>query len=649
MTDISRIKELTKLLNHYRNEYYNKNNSEISDQEYDRLFDELREKEDKTGFCLANSPTQSVGYLVQSKLQKSIHEYPMLSLDKTKSPDELLKFAGGRKSILMLKLDGLTVCITYKNGVLVKGETRGDGSIGEDITENVKTFCNVPLTIPYKKKLVVFGEAIIDYNTFYEINNELSDDKKYKNPRNLCSGTVRQLDSKICADRNVKFVAWRLVDGSQSNYFSERLCELESYGFEVVSWSLLAGNIEEQLMSMKKDADETGLPIDGCVVSYTDISYIESLGATSHHLRGQLAFKYAEDQESSILREIEWSMGKTGNLTPVAIFDPVELAGTTVSRASLHNISIMKDLNIKVGANVTVVKKNEIIPQIIECDADKTDFEIPDTCPVCGGMTVIVKDNNTEVLTCTNPGCKGKLLGRLTHYTSKNALNIDGLSEATLEKFMELGWLNQLSDIYTLDSHKEKMVKLDGFGKKSAEKLLAAIEKSKNTTLERYLYGLSIALIGKTASKTISKQFNGDYSKFIEALEDGFDFTQLNDFGATMNSSIYAWYKKYSDSEDAYIPTLLDFEKPKAVIVADNNKDLSGMVFVITGNLTHYSNRNEVVEEIERLGGKVSGSVSVKTTYLINNSLESNSGKNKKAKELGVSIITEEQFISMIK
>lgn len=649
MTDISRIKELTKLLNHYRNEYYNKNNSEISDQEYDKLFDELKEKEDKTGFCLANSPTQSVGYLVQSKLQKSVHEYPMLSLDKTKSPDELLKFAGGRKSILMLKLDGLTVCITYENGELVKGETRGDGSIGEDITENVKTFCNVPLTIPYKKKLVVFGEAIIDYNTFYKINSELSDDKKYKNPRNLCSGTVRQLDSKICADRNVKFVAWRLVEGSQSNYFSERLCELESYGFEVVSWSLLAGNIEEQLMSMKKDADEIGLPIDGCVVSYTDISYMESLGATSHHLRGQLAFKYAEDQESSILREIEWSMGKTGNLTPVAIFDPVELAGTTVSRASLHNISIMKDLDIKVGANVTVVKKNEIIPQIIECDADIAEFEIPDICPICGGKTAIVKVNDTEVLTCTNADCKGKLLGRLTHYSSKNALNIDGLSEATLEKFMELGWLNQLSDIYTLDSHKEKMVKLDGFGKKSAEKLLAAIEKSMNTKLERYLYGLSIALIGKTASKTISKQFNGDYSKFIEALEDSFDFTQLNDFGATMNNSIYAWYEKYSDSEDAYIPTLLDFEKPKAVIVADNNKDLSGMVFVITGNLTHYSNRNELVEEIERLGGKVSGSVSVKTTYLINNSLENNSGKNKKAKELEVSIISEEQFISMIK
>lgn len=649
MKDISRIKELTRLLNHYRNEYYNKNNSEISDHEYDRLFDELKEKEDKTGFCLANSPTQSVGYLVQSKLQKSVHEYPMLSLDKTKSPDELLKFADGRKSILMLKLDGLTVCITYENGVLVKGETRGDGSIGEDITENVKTFCNVPLTIPYKKKLVVFGEAIIDYNTFYEINSELPDDKKYKNPRNLCSGTVRQLDSKICADRNVKFVAWRLVDGSQSNYFSERLCELESYGFEVVSWSLLAGNIEEQLMSMKKDADEIGLPIDGCVVSYTDISYMESLGATSHHLRGQLAFKYAEDQESSILREIEWSMGKTGNLTPVAIFDPVELAGTTVSRASLHNISIMKDLDIKVGANVTVVKKNEIIPQIIECDADVAEIEIPDLCPVCGGKTAIIKDNDTEVLICTNPDCKGKLLGRLTHYASKGALNIDGLSEATLKKFMELGWLNQLSDINTLDSHKDKMIKLDGFGKRSADKLLAAIEKSKNTTLERYLYGLSIPLIGKTASKTISKHFTGDYAKFIEALENKFDFTQLDDFGSTMNKSIYSWYAKYSDSEDAYIPILLEFDKPKEIAATDKTKDLTGMVFVITGSLTYYTNRNELVEEIERLGGRVSGSVSVKTSFLINNDIESGTGKNKKAKELGVPIITEVQFNDMVK
>ncbi|SEU09822.1 DNA ligase (NAD+) [Lacrimispora sphenoides] len=649
MTDIERIKELTNLLNHHRNQYYNKNNSEISDQEYDKLFDELKEKEDKTGFCLANSPTQSVGYLVQSKLQKSIHEYPMLSLDKTKSPDELLKFIGKRDAVLMLKLDGLTVCLTYDNGVLLKAESRGDGAVGEDITENAKTFCNIPLTIPYKNKLVVFGEAIIDYNTFYKINSELPDEKNYKNPRNLCSGTVRQLDSKICADRKVKFIAWRLVEGSDENNFFTRLNKLDEYGFDVVPWRLIGEDILNQLQNMRVTAESYDYPIDGCVVSFTDISYMESLGATSHHLRGQLAFKYAEDQESTILREIEWSMGKTGNLTPVAIFDPVELAGTTVSRASLHNISIMKDLDIKVGANVTVVKKNEIIPQIIECDADVAEFEIPDTCPICGGKTAIVKVNDTEVLTCTDADCKGKLLGRLTHYSSKNALNIDGLSEATLEKFMELGWLNQLSDIYTLDSHKEKMVKLDGFGKKSAEKLLAAIEKSKNTTLERYLYGLSIALIGKTASKTISKQFNGDYSKFIEALEDGFDFTQLNDFGATMNSSIYAWYEKYSDSEDAYIPTLLDFEKPKAVIVADNNKDLSGMVFVITGNLTHYSNRNELVEEIERLGGKVSGSVSVKTTYLINNSLESNSGKNKKAKELGVSIITEEQFISMIK
>ncbi|EXG87718.1 DNA ligase, NAD-dependent [Clostridium sp. ASBs410] len=648
MTDIERIKKLTKILNHHRNQYYNKNNSEISDQEYDMLFDELKEKEDKTGFCLANSPTQSVGYLVQSKLQKSVHEYPMLSLGKTKSPDELLKFIGERDAVLMLKLDGLTVCLTYDNGVLIKAESRGDGMIGEDITENAKTFCNIPLTIPYKNKLVLFGEAIIDYNTFHEINNELPDDKKYKNPRNLCSGTVRQLGSKVCADRKVKFVAWRLVEGSNSNNFLVRLNELDDYGFDVVPLRLMGEDILSQLQNMRITAEIHDYPIDGCVVSFTDTDYMESLGATSHHLRGQIAFKFQEDQETSILRDIEWSMGKTGNLTPVAIFDPVELAGTTVSRASLHNISIMKDLNIKVGANVTVVKKNEIIPQIIECDADKTDFEIPDTCPVCGGMTVIVKDNNTEVLTCTNPGCKGKLLGRLTHYSSKNALNIDGLSEATIEKFMKLGWLNQLSDIYTLDSHKEKMVKLDGFGKKSADKLLAAIEKSKNTTLERFLYGLSIPLIGKTTSKSISKQFYGDYSKFIDALESKFDFSQLDDFGSTMNKSICNWYGRYRDSEDACIPMLLDFEKHSMESNLGNMVDLTGNIFVITGSLEHYSNRNELTAEIERYSGKVSGSVSAKTSFLINNDSLSMSGKNKKAKELGIPIITEAQFKSML-
>lgn len=649
MTDISRIKELTKLLNHYRNEYYNKNNSEISDQEYDKLFDELKEKEDKTGFCLANSPTQSVGYLVQSKLQKSVHEYPMLSLDKTKSPDELLKFIGKKQAVMMLKMDGLTVCLTYDNGELVKGESRGDGTIGEDITENVKTFCNIPLTIPYKGKLIVFGEAIIDYNTFYEINSELVDERKYKNPRNLCSGTVRQLDSKVCSDRKVKFIAWRLVEGSNSENFLFRLNELENYGFDVVPWQLVSNDILSQLQNMRFTAENYDYPIDGCVVSFTDIPYMESLGATSHHLRGQIAFKFQEDQESSILREIEWSMGKTGNLTPVAIFDPIELSGTTVSRASLHNISIMRDLNIKVGANVTVVKKNEIIPQVIECAADIANFEIPYICPICGGETAIVKDNDTEVLTCTNPGCKGKLLGRLTHYVSKNALNIDGLSEATLEKFMELGWLTQLSDIYTLDSYKSDMVKLDGFGKKSVEKILTAIEKSKSTILERYLYGLSIPLIGKTASKTISKYFGGDYTKFVEAIDNKFDFTQLDDFGATMNKSIYTWYVKYSDSEDAYIPMLLEFDKPKEISSDNNSKDLTGKVFVVTGSLSHFKNRDELVEEIERFGGKVSGSVSAKSDYLINNDTESNSSKNKKAKELGVPIISEDNFIEMMK
>lgn len=645
---INRIKELTKLLNYYRNEYYNKNNSVISDQEYDKLFDELKEKEDKTGFCLVNSPTKTVGYLVQSKLQKSVHAYPMLSLDKTKSPNDILKFTDGRQAVMMLKLDGLTVCLTYDNGELIKGESRGDGTVGEDITENTKTFCNVPLTIPYKGKLVVFGEAIIDYNTFYEINGELPDEKKYKNPRNLCSGTVRQLDSSVCSNRKVKFVAWRLVDGSNNDNFFIRLNELEDYGFDVVPWQVIGNDVLSQLQNMRITAETYDYPIDGCVVSFTDIPYMESLGATSHHLRGQIAFKFQEDQESSILREIEWSMGKTGNLTPVAVFDPVELAGTTVSRASLHNVSIMKGLNIKVGANVTVVKKNEIIPQIIECNANAADFKIPGTCPVCGGNTSIIKENDTEVLTCTNRGCKGKLLGRLTHYVSKNALNIENLSEATIEKFMEKGWLTNLSDIYTLHEHNSEMMVIDGFGKKSTEKLLAAIEKSKTTTLERYLYGLSIPLIGRTASKTIGKYFKGDYSKFIEALEDRFDFSLLEDFGSTMNKSIHDWYEKYCDTEDAYIPMLLDFDIPKVNSDNGDSVDLTGKVFVVTGSLFNYANRNELVAEIEELGGKVSGSVSAKTNYLINNDSMSTSGKNKKAYELNIPIITEEEFLKLI-
>lgn len=651
MTDIERIKELTQLLNHYRNEYYNNANSEVSDFEYDRLFDELKEKEENTGFCLANSPTRTVGYTVQSRLQKSVHDYPMLSLDKTKSSDALIKFVGNRKALIMFKLDGLTVAITYSNGKMIKAETRGDGLIGEDITENARTFSNLPLEIPYKGKMVVFGEAIIDYLTFNNINKNLPEESKYKNPRNLCSGTVRQLDSKICAERNVRFIAWRLVEGSELNSFTERLRELDDYGFVTVErarFPKLKSEIESQLEYAKKLSQERGIPIDGCVISFDDITYGESLGMTGHHLRSQIAFKYDEDRETTVLHDIEWSAGKTGVLTPVAIFDSVELAGTTVSRASLHNISIMKSLNIRVGAEVTVVKKNEIIPQIIECDSESPEFIIPDYCPVCGNKTQIVKENDTEVLLCTNENCKGKLLGKLTHFVSKSATNIDGLSESTLEKFTELGWLKGFKDIYSLHEHITEMNVLPGFGEKSVKKLMESIEKSRVITLDRFINAFSIPLIGRTASKEIAKACAWDFHNFtmIMDLEAENAFIGIDGFGKEMNRSLCSWWRE-NKKMMVELATLFTFEKPEKLIV--NTTDLSGKVFVITGSLEHFANRDELKERIESMGGKVSGSVSAKTSYLINNDINSNSSKNKKAREFGVSIISEEELLTMIR
>lgn len=648
MTDIERIKELTQLLNHYRNEYYNNANSEISDYEYDRLFDELKLKEDETGFCLANSPTRTVGYTVQSRLQKSVHDYPMLSLDKTKSSDDLIKFVGNRKALVMLKLDGLTVAITYKNGKMSKAETRGDGVIGEDITENAKTFSNLPLEIPYKGKIVVFGEAIIDYPTFNSINKNLPEESKYKNPRNLCSGTVRQLDSKVCAERNVRFIAWRLVEGSESSSFIKRLDELDVYGFTTVGRVLFVKEIIDiQLERAKEKAEERGIPIDGCVISFDDVTYGESLGMTGHHLRSQIAFKYDEDRETTVLHDIEWSAGKTGVFTPVGIFDSVELAGTTVSRASLHNISIMKDLNIRVGAEVTVVKKNEIIPQIIECDSESPEFIIPDYCPVCGNRTQIVKENDTEVLMCTNENCKGKLLGKLTHFVSKSATNIDGLSESTLEKFIELGWLNSFKDIYFLKNYVSEMSTMSGFGKKSVKKLMESIEKSRSITLDRFINALSIPLIGRTASKDIAKACQWDFNNFrtIIDLEAENAFIGIAGFGKEMNRSLCNWWCE-NKKMAVELAGLFIFEEPNKSII--NKTDLSGKVFVITGSLEHFANRDELKERIDSMGGKVSGTVSAKTSYLINNDVNSASGKNKKAHELGIPIISEEELLKML-
>lgn len=497
MDKVKRIKELVKQLNEYRDAYYNEARSDVSDEEYDRLFDELSELENETGVVYANSPTQSVGYEVKSELEKVKHSHPMLSLDKTKFVDDLVKFAGDKDCILSLKMDGLTCLLTYENGELVQGETRGDGEIGELITHNARAFDNIPLTIDYKGHFEIEGEAIITYDDFNKINKFLPENKKYKNPRNLASGSVRQLDSKIAAQRHIKFIAWKVPTDIASSSFINRLQYAVELGFDTVPLLPIRGNCNAEFINivveqLRKRAKEKSFPIDGLVATYNDITYGESLGTTGHHPKHSIAFKFAEDSAETVLREIEWSMGKTGSLTPVAIFDSVDLAGTSVSRASLHNISIMKELNISIGSTVTVVKKNEIIPQIIYCDANAVDVDIPTTCSVCGGETRIVKENDSEVLMCVNPHCKGKLLGRVSHFVSKKGMDISGLSEETIKKLIELGWITEITDIYNLDQYYDRLSTMSGFGKKSVDKLRTSIENSKTVRLDKFIASLSV-------------------------------------------------------------------------------------------------------------------------------------------------------------
>ena len=647
MDKVKRIKELTMQLNQYRDSYYNNSVSKVSDQEYDNLFDELRKLEEETNIVMANSPTNTVGYEVKSKLEKVKHSHPMLSLDKTKSVDDLKKFAGDKDCLLMCKMDGLTVLLTYENGELIQAETRGNGEEGEIITHNAKVFENIPLHIDYTGHFEIEGEAIITYNDFERINSKLPENEKYKNPRNLVSGSVRQLDSNIAAQRYIKFIAWKVpkTEASKNDkYFAKKLEQVKELGFDIVPYLIyFEDTIENRIALLKNTAKELGYPIDGLVMTYNDIHYRESLGTTGHHPKHSLAYKFYDEEVTTTLKDIEWSMGKTGELTPVAIFDEVELEGTTVSRASLHNINICKDLKLGVGDEITVYKANQIIPQLRDNFTKSNNFIIPNVCPICGGRTEIVKDNDTEVLVCTNPNCKGKLVGKLSHFVSKNAINIDGLSEQTLQKFVDLGWLTSFQDIYYLSEHKEEMYKLDGFGKKSVDKLLESIERSRNTTLDRFIYGLCIPLIGRTASKEIAKFFNYDYEKF---RNDGIvtHYSQIDGFGDNMNQSLHDYLRE----NHMMITILADEFIFETKNESSNNVDLSNKTFVITGNLNHYKNRDALVSVIEGFGGKVSGSVSAKTSYLINNDVTSTSGKNKKAKYLGIPIISESKFVQMI-
>jgi DNA ligase (NAD+) len=648
MDKVKRIKELVEQLNEYRDAYYNEARSDVSDAEYDRLFDELSELENETGVVYTNSPTQTVGYEVKSELEKVKHSHPMLSLDKTKSVDDLVKFAGEKDCILSLKMDGLTCLLTYENGELIQAETRGDGEVGELITYNAKVFDNIPLTIDYKGHFEIEGEAIITYDDFNKINEFLSDDKKYKNPRNLASGSVRQLDSKIAAQRHIKFIAWKVPTDIASSSFINRLQYASNLGFDTVPFLPIRGNCNAEFIDivveqLRKRAKEKSFPIDGLVATYNDITYGESLGTTGHHPKHSIAFKFAEDSAETVLREIEWSMGKTGSLTPVAIFDSVDLAGTSVSRASLHNISIMKELNISIGSTVTVVKKNEIIPQIIYCDANAVDVDIPTTCPVCSGETQIVKENDSEVLMCTNPHCKGKLLGRVSHFVSKKGMDISGLSEETIKKFVELGWITEITDVYNLEKHYDRLSTMSGFGRKSVDKLRKSIENSKTVRLDKFITSLSIPGIGTSQSKELSKVF-GTWNEFRDASVGCYNFTRLDGFGDVLNNNIHSWFEDMSNIAD-YLASLMTFESEDN---SKTNNSLNGKSFVVTGKVYKFKNRDEVKEAIEKFGGKVTGSVTKSTFALINNDIESNSSKNKKAKELGVQIINEEQLMEML-
>lgn len=651
--ELEMMRGMVSILNEASEAYYNTGHPIMTDEQFDARLEDLRQLEEETGFVLANSPTQRVGAKVLTELNEVTHSHPMLSLEKCHTVEEIIRFANNRELVASIKLDGLTVSLTYEDGILVRAETRGTGLVGSDVTEHVKQFKNVPLKINKKGTYVIDGEAIITDEDFAEVNR----DGKYKNSsRNLASGTLSVLDTSLVAKRKLRFLNWDVIEGG-GNSLSANLAEARELGVDVVPfWSVT--NLDPKKLQNTIDyvfeyAKDEGLPCDGIVFKFNDIEYGKSLGATSHHFKNGIAYKAKNEEVKTILRDIDWTLGKTGVITPTAIFDAAEIYGTTVERASLHNISVMRELlgdEPHIGQSIVVTKSNMIIPQVVRADKRYSGIQdlmldIPTKCPICGGNTEIKQDNDSKVLVCTNDDCKGKLLGKLTHFVSKNAMNVDGLSESTLEKFIELGWLNKFEDIFTLKDHFTEMVKLDGFGEISVNKLLDAIEASKNTTLDRFIYALSVPLVGKSASKTISKYFNGNFDKFYnECCFTEFDFTVLDDFGETMNESINK-YLKDNATMIRELANYMEFEKPQTI---SNNANLSGLTFVITGSLNHFANRDEAKEKIEAAGGKVSGSVSAKTSYLVNNDVASTSGKNKKAKELGIPIISEEELIKML-
>ena len=645
-----RIRELIGTLRAAGRAYYQESREIMSNFEYDKLYDELVSLEKETGIVFANSPTQNVGYEVVSALPKERHEKPMLSLNKTKSVEELADWLGGQTGLLSWKMDGLTIVLTYQNGTLVKAVTRGNGEIGEVITANAKAFVNVPLNISYQGELILRGEAIIRYSDFEKINEQIEDvDAKYKNPRNLCSGSVRQLNSEITAQRQVHFYAFSLVkaDGIDfKNSRKEQFEWLKTQGFEVVEYHEVTKETLPETVKMYSEAiAENDTPSDGLVLLYDDIAYGQSLGRTAKFPRDSIAFKWADEIQETKLLYIEWSASRTGLINPVAVFEPVELEGTTVSRASVHNISIMEALELGAGDRITVYKANMIIPQIADNLTRSGVRDIPEACPVCGGQTEVRQINDVKSLYCTNPDCQAKKIKSFTLFTSRDALNIAGLSEATLEKFIGVGMIHEYADIFHLDRHQEEIVEMDGFGQKSYDNLIAAAEKASHTTLPRMVYGLGVAGIGLANAKMICRHFKNDFEAMRHATVE--ELVEIDGIGEVLAQ----WTAFFSDGKNnAIVDHLLaelTFEAGDEESSEGADEAFAGMNFVITGSLEHFKNRKELQELIERRGGKVTGSVTSKTNYLINNDVASSSSKNKKARELGVPILSEEEFLKL--
>lgn len=647
MDKMQRMKELIPMLTEAAKAYYQEDREIMSNFEYDRLYDELVKLEEETGVTLAGSPTVSVGYASLEELPKEAHESPMLSLDKTKDRETLRQFVGEHKTLLSWKLDGLTIVLTYRNGKLEKAVTRGNGTVGEVITNNARVFKNIPLQIGYQGELVLRGEAIITYSDFEKINRQIEDvDARYKNPRNLCSGSVRQLNNEITARRNVHFYAFSLVKAEDVDFQNSREQQflwLKEQGFEVVEYRVVtAAVLDEAMEYFAHQVAENDFPSDGLVALYDDIAYGESLGSTAKFPRNAYAFKWQDEIRETVLRKIEWSPSRTGLINPVAIFDPVELEGTTVSRASVHNISIMKEMQLGIGDKIQVYKANMIIPQIAENLTRSGNLEIPNICPVCGQEARVQKTNEVESLYCMNPQCQAKKIKSFTLFVSRDAMNIDGLSEATLEKFIQKGFIKDFGDIFEIDRYREEIVGMEGFGEKSYENLMVSLERARHTTLPRLLYSLGIANIGLANAKVICKAFDYDIERLIAAT--GEEISDIEGIGPVIAKTYTEYFKDEENQRKLrHLLSHLELETVKK----EENSSLEGKQFVITGSVEYFANRAQLKEYIEERGGKVTGSVTSKTHYLINNDTTSNSSKNKKAKDLGIPILSEEDFLKM--